>query len=356
LGRRDGGVVDLLIFIAVIGVLLLGHELGHLLAAKASGVRVEEFGIGFPPKLAVLFHWRGTRFTLNAIPLGGFVRPIGEDDPTIPGGLAAASKRVRALVILAGPLANILLAVTAFTAAYRFAAPDLARVLITRVAQDSPAQAAGIHPGDIVLAVDEEPVQGFESMQKAISARLGTETDLRVKRDGQTLTVTLVPRASPPEGEGPIGVTLGNPTKGVGWSEAFSLGVSSFRLQLTEMIHLPSRLIRGEVAPEAARVTGLKGIYDMMAWAGEIDRNAQRPFLTLNLVGIISAGFAFANLLPIPALDGGRLMFVAFEMVFRRRLIPRHEGLAHAVGFILLLAVMIYVNLQDFVNPITLPK
>lgn len=349
-------VPDLLIFILVIGVLLLGHELGHFLAAKVSGVRVEEFGIGFPPKLAVLFHWRGTRVTLNAIPLGGFVRPVGEDDPTVPGGLAAASKRVRAFVISAGPLANVLLAVVAFTAAYRFAAPDLERVLITRVAEDSPARSAGIQPGDIVLAVDDVPVQGFESMQKAITARLGTETALQLQRNGQTLTLSLIPRANPPEGEGPIGVTLGNPTRRVGWGEAFSLGISSFRLQLGEMILLPSRLIRGEVAPEAARVTGLKGIYDMMAWAGEIDRNAQRPFLTLNLVGIISAGFAFANLLPIPALDGGRLMFVVFEMIFRRRLMPRYEGLAHAVGFVLLLALMIYVNLQDFIHPITLPK
>lgn len=349
-------MIDLLIFVLVIGTLLLGHELGHFLAAKAAGVRVEEFGIGFPPKLAVLFHWGGTRFTLNAIPLGGFVRPLGDDDPTVPGGLAAASARVRAFVVFAGPLASIVLAIAAFTAAYRFAAPDLARVQITRVMEGSPARAAGILPGDIVVSVDDVAVQGFETMQQAVSARLGEETELHLEREGQIVTVKLVPRVSPPEGEGPIGVTLGNPTRQVGWGEALSLGVSSFRLQLSEMIRLPSRLIRGEVAPEAARVTGLKGIYDMMAWAGEIDRNSQRPFLTLNLVGVISAGFAFANLLPIPALDGGRLMFVAYEMIFRKRLMPRHEGLAHAVGFVLILALMIYINLQDFLNPIALPK
>jgi regulator of sigma E protease len=103
------------------------------------------------------------------------------------------------------------------------------------------------------------------------------------------------------------------------------------------------------------RVSGLKGIHDMLAWASSIDRSAQRPFLTLNLIGVISTGLALANLLPFPALDGGRLMFVLFEVVFRRRISPRYEGLAHAIGFTLLLALMIYINLQDFINPIPLP-
>ncbi len=126
--------------------------------------------------------------------------------------------------------------------------------------------------------------------------------------------------------------------------------------QLENLVLLPSRLIRGDLAPEEARVSGLKGMYDMFAWAGQIDRDAQRPFLTLNLMGIISIGLAFANLLPFPALDGGRLAFVAFEVVFRRRVAPRHEGLAHAVGFVLLLILMAYVNLQDFTDPLVLPR
>jgi len=100
----------------------------------------------------------------------------------------------------------------------------------------------------------------------------------------------------------------------------------------------------------------LKGMYDMLAWAGEIDRSSERPFLTLNLIGVISLGLALANLLPIPALDGGRLLFVLFEALARRRISPRYEGLAHAIGFAFLLAVMLYVNLQDFLNPISLPR
>jgi len=119
---------------------------------------------------------------------------------------------------------------------------------------------------------------------------------------------------------------------------------------------LPARLIQGQIAPEQARVSGLKGMYDMLVWAGEIDRNAQRPFVTLTLIGVISVGLAIANLLPIPALDGGRLVFVAYEAVFRRRIAARYEGLAHAIGFLLLLLLMAYVNIQDFAHPIELPR
>src|SRR3990172_3681965 len=106
-------MTDLLVFAAILSLLILGHEFGHFLAARARGVRVTEFGIGFPPRLLTLFTAKGTRFTVNAIPLGGFVRPAGEDDPSVPGGLAGSSKKTRALVLLAGPGAHILLGVLA---------------------------------------------------------------------------------------------------------------------------------------------------------------------------------------------------------------------------------------------------
>jgi regulator of sigma E protease len=347
---------DFALFAAILGALIIGHELGHFLVARLFGVRVEEFGLGFPPRLATLFTAGGTRFTLNLIPLGGFVRPAGEDDPAVEGGLAGASKLTRASVLIAGPISNIVLAIFAFIAAFRFAAPDPERVLITGIEQDSPAAEAGLQPEDLIVSVDDESVTGFESLQASIAARLGQPVSLRILRNDQPVVVQLTPRTNPPEGQGPIGITLGNPTRAVSWLEAARLGLRSTWFQFSEMIHLPSRLIRGEVLPEDARISGLKGMYDMLVWAGQIDRSAQRPFLTLNLIGVISAGLALANLLPIPALDGGRLMFVVFEAIVGRRVPPQHEGLAHTVGFMVLLALIIYVNLQDFVNPIILPR
>jgi regulator of sigma E protease len=347
---------ELLIFAAILGFLILGHEFGHFLAAKARGVQVTEFGIGFPPRLLTLFHFKGTRFTINAIPLGGFVRPVGEDDPTVPGGLAGSSKTTRAIVLLAGPGANILLGVLAFTLAFKFASPDPTRVMVTQVAPGSPAQQAGILAGDLVLALDDIAVTGFEDLRQATADHLDVPVVLLLLRDGDEIELSITPRSIHPDNEGPLGLTIGHPTRQLSWGEAAGYGLDSVVLQVQNLALLPSRLARGEIAPQEARVSGLKGMYDMFAWANEIDRDAQRPFLTLNLIGIISIGLAVANLLPIPALDGGRLAFVLIEAATRRRISPRYEGMAHAVGFVLLLILMAYVNLQDFTNPISLPR
>jgi len=349
-------VVDFVIFIAILSALLLGHELGHFFAAKAGGVEVEELGFGFPPRLLTLFELRGTKYTLNLLPFGGFIRPKGENDPSVPGGLAGASKRVRAAVLLAGPAANLLLAFLAFTAAYALAAPDPERVMVTEIAPSSPAAGAGLQSGDIIQQVDGVGISSFDDLQEVVAASLGQVIELTVERGSQVLQISLVPRPDPPPNEGAIGILLGHPRRTVGVVESVQLGWQSTRLQVVEILRLPARLIQGDVAPEEARVSGFKGMYDMLAWAGQIDRNAERPFLTLNLVGVISAGLAIANLLPIPALDGGRLMFVAFELAFRRRIAPEKEGLAHLIGFALLLLLMVYINFQDFVNPISLPR
>lgn len=348
-------MTDFLVFLLVVGGLILSHELGHFIAGKLLGVRVEEFGIGFPPRLLTLFEAGGTRFSLNWIPLGGFNKFSGEDDPSIERGLASSSKRVRATVLLSGPLANVLIAILAFIIASKFATPDPTQVIIAGVDDGSPAEAAGILPGDLVLAVEDVQVDGFNTMVNAIAPRLGEETSITLNRDGEIIAVRLIPREVYPEGKGPIGVSLANATMVVPWPEAVKNGIQSTYLQVRELIYLPARLFQGEIEPEQARLTGLKGMYDMLAWAGEIDRNAQRPFLTINLIGIISIGLALANLLPFPALDGGRLLFIVVELILGRRIDAKYEGLAHTIGFFVLLAILIYVNFLDFINPIPLP-
>ncbi len=349
-------MLDFAIFVVILSALILGHELGHFLAAKVNGVQVQELGIGFPPRLATLFEFRGTKYTLNLLPFGGFMRPKGENDPSVPGGLAGASKRVRAAVLLAGPAANVVLAFVAFTAAFKLAAPDPNRVMITDIASGSPADAAGLRSGDIIEAVEGVPVDGFETLQRTVTEHLGEPTILTLNREGQQLQIEVVPRQNPPPDEGAIGILLGHPTKPLSMPQALAQGWRSTRIQFVELLRLPVRLLQGEVEPEQARVSGFKGMYDMLAWAGEIDRDSDRPFLTLNLVGVISAGLAIANLLPIPALDGGRLLFVAIELALGHRIAPEKEGLAHLIGFALLLLLMVYINLQDFVNPISLPR
>jgi len=349
-------VSDFILFIIVLGTLIIGHELGHFFAAKICGVRVEEFGIGYPPRITTLFTAGGTKFTLNWIPFGGFNLPAGENDPEVLDGLAGASKRVRSAVLLAGPAANILIAFMAFLLANKFIAPDFNRVLIMEVVRGTPAEEANILPGDIVLSVGEQQITTTESMVNVVTARVGTSTQIGLERDGSVLFVELVPRTQHPPDQGPIGVTLGHPTKTTSWFEAAGLSLESIRYQVNAILRLPGRLLQGVATPEETRITGLKGIHDMLAWAVSIDRSTQRPFLTITLIGIISTGLALANLLPFPALDGGRMMFVLIELIFKRRIAPRYEGLAHAIGFTLLLAFMIYINFQDFINPIILPR
>jgi regulator of sigma E protease len=349
-------VSDFLIFVAILSGLILGHELGHFFAARLARVEVEELGIGFPPRLLTLFEHRGTKYSLNLLPFGGFVRPKGENDPSVPGGLAGASKLARAGVLLAGPLANILLAFVAFAAAFRFAAPDPNRVMITDVSPQSPAERVGLRSGDIILAVEGVEVDGFTVLQEIVAEHLGTQTDLTILRQDEVFEFQVTPRPDAPPDQGAIGILLGHPRLEIGLVESLRLGWSATTNQFVELLRLPTRLIQGDIDPEQARVSGFKGMYDMLAWAGEIDRNSNRPFLTLSLIGVISSGLAIANLLPIPALDGGRLLFVVIEMVMGRRIAPEKEGLAHLIGFAFLLMLMVYINLQDFVNPIALPR
>lgn len=346
---------DLLLFLVVLGTLLLGHELGHFIAARLRGVKIDEFGIGFPPRLLTLFEAGGTKYTLNWIPLGGFVRPAGEDDPDVPGGLAASSKTTRALVLIAGPAANVLLAFFAFLFAFRFAAPNLDQVIIAEVQSNTPAFEAGIAEGDLILEVSGVSADSFQAIQAEIVDKLGQELVFTIERDGAVFDITLIPRTEWPEDQGPVGVTLGYPPANLSWGQSTQLSLDSMQSQVVGLLQLPGRLIAGEASEEEARISGLKGIHDMLAWASAVDSSSDRPFITLNIVGVISLGLALANLLPIPALDGGRLMFVFFEAIFRRRISPQFEGLAHALGFAFLLILMVYFNLQDFINPINLP-
>ncbi len=346
---------DLLLFLVVLGTLLLGHELGHFIAARLRGVKIDEFGIGFPPRLLTLFEAGGTKYTLNWIPLGGFVRPAGEDDPDVPGGLAASSKTTRALVLIAGPAANVLLAFFAFLFAFRFAAPNLDQVIIAEVQSNTPAFEAGIAEGDVILEVSGVSADSFQAIQAEIVDKLGQELVFTIERDGAVFDITLIPRTEWPEDQGPVGVTLGYPPANLSWGQSTQLSLDSMQSQVVGLLQLPGRLIAGEASEEEARISGLKGIHDMLAWASAVDSSSDRPFITLNIVGVISLGLALANLLPIPALDGGRLMFVFFEAIFRRRISPQFEGLAHALGFAFLLILMVYFNLQDFINPINLP-
>ncbi len=338
--------MDLLTFILGIAVLIFVHELGHFLAARLLKVEVEEFGIGFPPRLVKLFERNGTIYSLNAIPLGGFVRPKGENDPSIEGGLAAASPWVRLGVLFAGPLMNLIVGVIlGVLLFYSIGERVPEKVLIASIAPESPAAVAGLRVGDLVLQVNDQPITSIPALQKIVAENLGTPVTLLVQRGEQTLTLRLTPRANPPEGQGPLGVALDNPTRPIGLGTAVQRGVGAVYENARSILLLPVRLLRGEASPQEGRLVGYKGMFD-------IYQRIQSP---LWFFMAISISLGVINLLPIPALDGGRILLTLPEILIRRRIPANFENVVHMVGFVLLILLLIYINVQDFVNPIQLP-
>ncbi len=339
-------IIDILTFIAGLAVLIFVHELGHFLAARIFNVDVEEFGIGFPPRAAKLGEWKGTVFSLNWIPLGGFVRPKGENDPDVPGGLAAANPWVRLAVLSAGALMNILVGVLlGIMFVYSMGEPIEDQVLIRDVAAGSPAQMAGLLPGDLVLQVNDHAITNVGDLQKTISGLLGQEVALRLQRGQEQVTIRVTPRPNPPEGQGALGVLLSNPTRPIAVGKAVTVGSELAFANIRGILQMPARLMRGEISQEEGRVVGYKGMFDIY----------QRVNTPLWFFMAISISLGIMNLLPIPALDGGRILLTLPEILFRRRVPANAENLIHTVGFVLLILLLIYVNLQDFLNPLELP-
>jgi len=346
-------------FIFAVALLILVHELGHFLAAKLVGIQVKELGIGFPPRIAHLFTRGGTDFTLNWIPLGGFVRPAGENDPDLPGGFSAASPWARLVMLAAGPVMNILAALVLFTIIFaQLGRPDFDTVVIQDVSTDSPAALAGLQAGDIVLEIDNQEVLGSQELHDLIYANLGEPIDLLYSRDGRTNTVSIVPRDPPPE-EGAIGIAMGNPSIPIGSGEALFYGGQAISTQVQALVSLPGRLISGELSADQGRLVGYKGMYDIYTEVRQADAapSADLPSgtNTLAFFASISVSLALLNLMPIPALDGGRILFTLPEIIFGKRIPPAYENMINVVGLALLFLLVIYVNVQDFINPVIAP-
>jgi regulator of sigma E protease len=356
--------MQLLEFIFGIAVLILVHEIGHFIAARLLKVKVDEFGVGLPPRFIGTAHdtsgrrrWFGvvqpndinpneTVLSLNWIPLGGFVRPRGENDPSIPGGLAAASPWVRLGVIFAGPLMNLLVGIVLGALLFYSMGERIPeKVLVSYIAPGSPAAAADLRQGDLFLAVNSQKIDSIEKLQSIIDLNLGQRVEIQFQRGESLLTVSLVPRTNPPEGEGPMGVGLDNPTRPINLWTALGRGGKATYETMRGILLLPVRLLKGQASPQEGRLVGYKGMYD-------IYQRIQNP---LWFFMMISISLGIMNLLPIPAVDGGRILLTLPEILVRRRVPAQYENMIHMVGLVALLILLIYINLQDFINPLKLP-
>lgn len=349
--------LTILAFVITLSLLVFVHELGHFLVAKRSGIAVEEFGFGYPPRLWTFARRGGTAYTLNAIPFGGFVRLAGEDDPSVPGGFATAPKRFRLATLLAGPAMNLALAVLCFTLAARFAAPPVEGVMLTSVTEGSPAAAAGLQPGDVILAADGIPMKTSNQLHDYIYSHLGREITFQVRRGATTgdtaeELVRIVPRANPPEGEGAIGVVL---QPKYNWPQAIRYGFGMTLGVVVVTLQLPILLLRGDLTLEQARPVGPVGIAQLAGGAMAHTLATGWWYPVFFIMGLVSAALGVTNLLPLPALDGGRIAFLIAEAVRGKRVDPEKEALVHMLGMALLIGLMVLVTYQDLVSPLPLP-
>lgn len=343
-------------FILVMGVIVFVHELGHLVAAKRNGIIVEEFGLGFPPRLVKLFERGGTIYSLNAIPFGGFARMRGEDDPTDPGSFAAASRLGRITTLIAGPGMNFILAIILFAiASFGAGVPDARYpgAVITTVRPGSPAEAAQLRVGDRVISVNGQPVIASQDLIALTSATLDRPATYRLVRGdvqvgaAQEVEVVITPLSSRSREEGALGVGITEARRKPAIWQAAWAGVQETGRVIFMTFSVPATLIReGRPIGDA----GFLGPVGIAATTGDVVAAAidrQSIELVLWFMALLSTALGITNLLPLPALDGGRLLFIAVEVIRGRRVEPAREGMVHLIGFGLLLLLIGVLTVRE---------
>ncbi|MBL7155221.1 MAG: RIP metalloprotease RseP [Candidatus Portnoybacteria bacterium] len=360
--------LTIIVFILILGLLIFVHEFGHFILAKRAGIRVEEFGFGFPPRIFGIRKGE-TLYSLNLLPIGGFVKIYGEDGKTASPtkkdkARAFYSKPIstRAGILVAGVTMNLVLAAFLLSIGYWLGLPavvddqttDLigSRVQITQVAFDSPAEKAEIKMGDIIkqLTINNKQltINTVGEMQEFVEAHQGEEIIVVIQRGDEVLEKTLVPRVSPPENEGPLGVALARTAiVSYPWYRALIMGITS-TVNLTWFIIVAlggllwQLLMTGKLAIEIA---GPVGIFNLTGQA------AQLGFIyILQLTALISINLAIINILPFPALDGGRLLFLFIEKIKGSPVSQKIEKIAHTAGFVILILLMVAVTWRDVVR------
>ncbi|OGC60351.1 hypothetical protein A3K34_00780 [candidate division WWE3 bacterium RIFOXYC1_FULL_40_10] len=371
--------MTVIIFIIMLSILVLVHEFGHFIIAKLNGIRVEEFGMGLPPKLVSVKRGE-TAYSINLLPFGGFVKLTGEEttisSTNDPRSFASKSVGQRAAVLLAGVVMNVMLALVLFYAyfllnnfktsqmplffdhKFTFGNAKVYGTLVADVVPGYPAEKAGIKPGEIIVTVDNIEVKDVAGLREAIKNKEGKELTVVTENIGNPdfsdgfRSVTLVPQLSE-EGVTSLGVYLTDTAvisydsflERVFVGPLHSYNVLSYSIGGMANI-LGVSIEEKSVEPLSQSVAGPVGIFRIVDTI--VDIGGRRAVLVmLDFMGLMSLSLAFLNVMPFPALDGGRLLFVVIEGIAGRRINPKIEMLVHQVGMMFLLGLLVLITIKD---------
>jgi regulator of sigma E protease len=339
---------SVLAFVVVLGVLVFFHELGHYLTARARGVVVEAFSIGFGP---ALLSWRaksGTLWKISALPLGGYVKMQGwgqEDTgaPMAPGSFGAASLSSRALIVAAGPIANLILAFALFAGLFLFAGQVQVAPVLSKISAGSPAALGGLQPGDRILTADDKPIRYFEDLQQIIIAHPAAELELTISRNGAVLSKDVV-TGQKQSGGGRIGF----------------LGVEGDQ-EILQRYSVTGAVAAAGTETWNVTVATLTGLWNLI-WHHTGAQDLGGPLRIAQLSGqvaalgipslisfiaMLSVNLGLVNLVPIPILDGGHLLFYAGEAVYGKPIPRRAQEIGLRFGFALLLSLFAFTTFND---------
>ncbi len=324
--------------IIIFGLLIFVHEFGHYLFARLAGIHVLEFAIGFGK---VLFGWErgGTRYTLRIFPLGGFCKMLGEDpeDALVEGSFQGKPVPQRLAVIAAGSFMNFLLAVILFALLYFFfiGVPQTGTSVIGQVFEDGPAYQAGLEEGDKVVSINGIETKKWNDVVSMINTHPEQEIELKLLRDETHIAKTVVPQDD--NGRGLIGIAPASKKHAFFSSLYLGLTYTWFLIQLIFVSLF--QMISGSIPADVAGPVGIAAVVGEMMQEGVSN--------LISLAAIISVNLGIINLLPIPALDGSRIVFLILEGIRGKPVDPRKEGFIHFVGFTLLILLMVFIAFHD---------
>jgi len=351
--------MSIIIFILILAVLVLVHEFGHYITAKKNGILVEEFGFGYPPRLFSI-KIKDTVYSINLIPLGGFVKVYGEEyhekiNPKLKKMSFSTKKPYqKALVLVAGIIGNFILGWVLISYLFTQGVPTPTnKVIIEQIQKNSPAETVGIKPNDIVIRVADNTGKSYlvKSSDEFISftkKNLDKPIVLEIDRQGQTIKKTLVPRSKYPTGQGPLGVIISSfIEKKFPWYQAPFYGlVEAFNITYRIVVELLKTIFQFiTLQKPKAKVAGPIGIAYYTSQVIKFGKNA-----VLELMALLSLNLAVVQLLPFPALDGGRLAFVIYEWVTKKKVNQNFEKYLNLIGFVLLITLAIVISVNDIIR------